>query len=100
MSQAQSAVIIPFPSRPRAAADVPAQDAVPAVVATPTEPPAARLKAALAMLDTALAEQRQAVADWRNALEALNGSVHGLGRSLSDYRDRLQAIADTPNKAG
>ena len=78
MEPQQSADIIPFPGRPPAA---------------PTaEPPAERLRRALAALDAALARQRGAVADWRFTLEALNTSVLGLGTSLQDYHASLASL--------
>ena len=69
------ATIIPFPSR--AAPDA-----------------SARLRAALADLDRALLEQREAVTQWGAALSALRGSVGGLGGAMRRYQDRLGGLQD------
>ena len=69
------ATIIPFPSR--AAPDA-----------------SARLRAALADLDRALHEQREAVTQWGAALSALRGSVSGLGGAMRRYQDRLGGLQD------
>ena len=69
------ATIIPFPSR--AAPDA-----------------SARLRAALADLDRALLEQREAVTQWGAALSALRGSVGGLGGAMRRYQDRLADLGD------
>ena len=47
--------------------------------ATPAAPE--RLQRALAALELALAEQRSAVAKWRQSLGELHGSVQGLGEA-------------------
>jgi chromosome segregation ATPase len=49
----------------------------------------ARLRAALMALDAALAEQRTAIADFRDSLGALDGAVAGLGQSLDHYAGAL-----------
>ena len=82
MSERQSATIIAFP-RPKAA---------PANYATGDGPE--RLRRALAALELALSEQRTAVATWRANLDALRGSVRGLGASLGAYQSRLAALAE------
>ena len=82
MSERQSATIIAFP-RPKAA---PANDAA-------GDGPE-RLRRALAALELALSEQRTAVAAWRENLDALRGSVRGLGASLHAYQSRLGALAE------
>ena len=82
MSERQSATIIAFP-RPKAA---PGHDAA-------GDGPE-RLRRALAALELALNEQRTAVAAWRENLDALRGSVRGLGVSLGAYQSRLAALAE------
>ena len=78
MSERLSAEIIAFPARPgRAAAAPVAQD------------PSERLRKALAALDAAVTVQRDAVADWRTALEGLRGSMGALGQSVRGYHDSL-----------
>lgn len=54
--------------------------------------PAERLRRALAALDDALLQQRQAVAEWRGSLGALRGSVGELGQSLHGYTNALAAL--------
>lgn len=80
MSQLPSATIIAFP-RPKLAPEG----------ATPAAPE--RLQRALAALELALAEQRSAVAKWRQSLGELHGSVQGLGEAFGAYHDRLGALA-------
>jgi hypothetical protein len=79
-----SATIIPFPGSFKAATqETPRAEEV----------PGDRLRRALAMLEAAQAEQRQALSTWRSAIEALSASASGLNRSLETYQkslDRLQ----------
>jgi hypothetical protein len=84
MSERTSATIIAFP-RMKAAPP-------PALPADPD--PQARLQRALTALDIAVAEQRTAVAKWRESLGELRGSMHGLGQSLGAYNARLGLLAD------
>jgi hypothetical protein len=65
------AEIIPFPVKP--AAPAPANDAQD------------RLARALASLDAALAEQRQAMSGWRESLDHLRKATTGLGLSMQRY---------------
>ncbi len=51
-----------------------------------------RLTNALTALDFALAEQRVAVAAWRETLTELRGIMSGLGASLTDYQDSLARL--------
>jgi len=51
-----------------------------------------RLSTALTALDIALAEQRAAVAAWRESLTELRGVMSGLGTGLADYQDRLTGL--------
>ena len=78
MSEPPSAAIIPFP-RPKAAEE--ANGPV-------------RLQRAFATLERALAEQRAAVAAWRESLGDLRGSVQGLSQSLGTYQARLDGLAE------
>ena len=71
-----TAQIIPFPRRP----------------AAPPDPGQERLRRALAGLDAALANQREAVAAWRGALAELGTVVSGLGTSLRVYQGSLETL--------
>jgi hypothetical protein len=71
-----TAEIIPFPYPKRA------------------EPrPDDRLSRALGSLNAALAEQRVAVAAWREALGELKETTAGLGESLQRYRSSLGSLS-------
>jgi hypothetical protein len=83
MSEQRSATIIEFPRM---------QTAAPPRAVAPE--PRDRLQQALAALELALAEQRHAVARWRDSLGELRGSVQGLGDSLGTYQHRLGALAE------
>ena len=73
-----TAQIIPFPARLPAAA---------------AEPEAAeRLARAIALLDAALAEQRAAVASWRDGLSVLQSSVAGLDGTVRAYHAQLNGL--------
>lgn len=78
-----SAEIIAFP---RAQTDPALRDAM-------LEEPAARLHRALQMLEAAQADQRLAIARWREAMRDLSGSVQSLGTTLSRYHNRLADAA-------
>jgi hypothetical protein len=70
-----TAVIIPFPPRPK------------------VEPrPEDRLARALESLNAALAEQRVALAAWRGALGQLKETTTGLGESLQRYHTSLGSL--------
>lgn len=81
-----TAEVIRFPSRRRSAStDTPDND---------------RLRRALTGLQSALAEQRQAIAAWRTSLGELQTTVGGLGDGLRHYRgslDKLQTDVSTLN---
>ena len=62
-----------------------------AILAFPAKPED-RLRRALRALETALAEQAQAIAGLRQELGALSGAVEGLGGSLQAYS---QGLAET-----
>lgn len=51
-----------------------------------------RLANALTALDIAVAEQRAAVAAWRESLTELRGVVNGLGAGLSNYQASLNRL--------
>ena len=68
--QIGSAEIIAFPGRAKPAPASRQEDAQ------------ARLRTALAALDTALERQREAVARWRAQMDALQGNVGGLSTAL------------------
>jgi len=53
-----------------------------------------RLQRALHALDEALAAQRAAIADWRNALGTLGTVMSGLGDSVHRYRGSLDSLAE------
>ena len=76
-----TADIIPFPVR-----------------AQPVEtPPADRLARALASLNTAMAEQKVALAAWRESLAALQTTTSGLGESLQRYQTNLGTLSGNVN---
>jgi hypothetical protein len=74
-----TAQIIPFPTRQ---------------VTPPVEAPHERLARALATLNAALAEQREAVAAWRGVLGELKTTAVGLGESVQRYQRSLGALGD------
>lgn len=76
---ARTADIIPFPARPKLAEPA-AED---------------RLARALASLNAALAEQRVAIAAWRESLAALKAATDGLGDSLQRYHSNLGTLGDS-----
>jgi hypothetical protein len=51
-----------------------------------------RLTMALTALDVAVAEQRSAIAAWRQSLTELRGVVNGLGAGLCDYQASLSRL--------
>jgi ABC-type transporter Mla subunit MlaD len=72
-----TADIIPFPARPK-----------------PQEQrPEERLVKAMQKLNAALAEQRVAIAGWREALGQLKVTTTGLGESLQRYRSNLGQLS-------
>lgn len=73
---ARTAVLIPFPARPKPAAPDPRE----------------RLALALASLNTALADQRSAIAGWRDVLGELKATTEGLDDSLQRYRANLRTL--------
>lgn len=89
----RSADIIPFPTRPAAEAVIPTEEVTPEV----------RLARALASLQQALAEQRVAIAKWREVLGQLKTTTSGLHDSLQRYRTNLNklgtSVADLHDKA-
>ena len=72
MPAARTADIIPFPTRKTAENG--------------------RLAIALTALDIAIAEQRSAVAVWRESLTELRGVMGGLGAGLADYQESLSNL--------
>ena len=74
-----TAAIIAFPARPKPVAPQPED----------------RLTRALESLNTALMEQRAAVAAWRGALGELKTTTSGLDESLQRYRANLRSLANT-----
>ena len=82
-----SALVIPFPVRSKPLVSRPQgspHDAVP----TPEQ----RLNRALASLNTAMAEQRAAVAAWRDGLVTLKTTTSRLADSLHRYRVNLDKL--------
>jgi hypothetical protein len=71
-----TAIIIPFPARPKAP--------------SPTSPD--RLARALDSLNAALADQKTAVAAWRLVLGELKSTTSGLDDSLRCYRKTLWTL--------
>lgn len=80
----RTASIIPFPARKK-----------PSATAAATVSPEVRLARALKSLSVALAEQRVAVAAWRDALGELKTTTSGLNESLTAYRLNLQSLGDS-----
>ncbi len=80
-----SAEIIVFPQPVR---NVALARETPPAAETPSE----HLRRALAMLESAQAEQRAALAQWRGALAQLSNSTNGLHASLATYQARLDQI--------
>jgi hypothetical protein len=74
-----TATIIAFPPRPTPAAS----------------PPVDRLTRALESLNTAMLQQRAALAAWRGALGELKATTTGLGESLQHYRTNLRSLGDS-----
>ena len=71
-----SAAIIPFPARPKP------------VPPTPED----RLARALESLNAAMADQRTAVAAWREVLGELKATTTNLDESLQRYRSNLRSL--------
>jgi len=71
-----TATIIPFPVRPKPEAPAPQE----------------RLARALESLNAALADQKVAVAAWRDVLGALKATTTGLDESLQHYRASLRTL--------
>jgi uncharacterized coiled-coil protein SlyX len=63
--------------------------AFPAPVISPQE----RLARALATLDAALAEQRVAVAKWRDSMNELHATMSSLGQSVQTLHGSLDTLA-------
>jgi cytochrome c-type biogenesis protein CcmH/NrfG len=76
-----TATIIPFPARPK-----PAQPA-----------PQERLARALESLNAALADQKIAIAAWRDVLGELKATTTGLDDSLRHYRTTLRTLGNSVN---
>jgi chromosome segregation ATPase len=98
MTEQMSATIISFP-RMKAAPTFPASSPArtsqtTAEVKASEADPQRRLQLALAALDRAVADQRAAIAKWRESLGELRSSVQGLGQSLGNYNERLGVLAD------
>lgn len=74
-----SAEIVRFPRQP---------------VASPETDGQQRLQRALQALEAALAGQRAAIADWRNALRNLSTVMSGLGDSVHRYRGSLESLGE------
>ena len=70
-----SAVVIPFPAARKAAPD-----------------PQMRLARALESLEAALANQRAAIAAWRDVLKDLKSTTANLDASLQGYRNSLRSL--------
>jgi hypothetical protein len=89
----KTATIIQFPDRSKLAeSNLPARVAADLASAGPT--PEQRLARALESLDAALAEQRVAIAAWRDGLLALKVSTTSLHDNLLRYRTNLQTLGD------
>jgi hypothetical protein len=87
-SESRGATIIPFPVREPVAPDATAP-------ATAALDPRERLARALANLNTALEEQRVAMAAWRTVMGELKTSTNDLGDSLQRYHASLGTLGDS-----
>ena len=65
-----------------------------------TLPPPDRLRLALRKLEAALDDQRAAIAEFQGDLQALRGSVGGMGSSLDDFRSGLGHVQMALTAAG
>jgi hypothetical protein len=79
-TESQGAAIIPFPVRKMPAASL---------VQSPDQE---RLARALESLNTALADQKAALASWRGVLGELKATTSGLDESLRRYRSSLTSL--------
>jgi len=59
-----------------------------------------RLRLALRRLDAALAEQRQAVAAWREGIAELAAAATSLDASVAAFRSELDGVAQAVRHAG
>jgi hypothetical protein len=91
-----TARIIPFPVRAQPAEIQPAEtqpaDSLAADRATANRLAGERLARALESLNAAMAEQKAALAKWREALGTLQTSTSGLGESLQRYQANLGTL--------
>jgi hypothetical protein len=71
-----------------------------AVVAGPQRSPQDLLALALCRLDEALAQQRAAVAEWRDSLRTLAGVVGRVEGNLDAYREGLADLALGTDRLG
>lgn len=87
MSATATAQIIPFPvkSDPSSAVGVRSEPSTPPNRTEAQE----RLARALASLDSALSEQRDAMSGWRESLDHLRKATTGLGLSMQRYHRTL-----------
>jgi hypothetical protein len=74
-----TASIIPFPTRPKPEVPEPRQ----------------RLARALESLNVALADQKTAIAAWRDVLDELKASTASLDHSLRHYRANLRTLGNS-----
>jgi septal ring factor EnvC (AmiA/AmiB activator) len=74
-----TATIIPFPARPKPEAPAPQE----------------RLARALESLNAALADQKVAIAAWRDVLGELKSTTTGLDQSLQQYRATLRTLGNS-----
>ena len=88
-----TADIIPFPARPKASEPSPSELG-PSELSPSELGPGDRLSRAMESLNAALAEQRVALAAWREALGQLKSTTAGLGESLQHYHSNLGALSD------
>jgi hypothetical protein len=77
----RTASIIPFPARPKPAPPAPQE----------------RLARALESLNAALADQKIAIAAWRDVLGELKATTTGLDESLRHYRTSLRTLGNSVN---
>lgn len=94
------ATIIPFPGRASSVPPAgPLRDRAPLVPPAPS-PEQDRLRIALASLNAALADQREAMKAWRGAMGDLKASTAALEESLQRYRGNLRTLGNRVNALG
>ena len=93
-----TAIILQFKPRiPKTPVSAPVEAAVSLTQTNVTEEtnPQVRLSNALAKLNAALEDQKEAVRQYRESMATLSSTVQGLSGSLTNYRDKLGEIKES-----